>query len=403
MKRIFLFVASGAFLLFLAAPTSASAAWTGIETFDSYSASTSVSGLTGGSGWSGGWTVNSGSGTVDTAPSGGQGGLALHISNSASISRMRSSTGSSGILRFKVRIGTNSGGGVYVTDSGGGGANNNRIAINFNTTLGVISAGDGQTYANDIAPFDFNTWYDIAIKYGQVAGQFSISIDGGKTYLDNFSMGSGNKTLMDGIILSSGGANLWFDDINDDSGATALPESISLSGTIGTLARFSTSSTIGSSLFSDNGAGYLSIGTTTATNIVIGNAGSLTTILGNVIFNNVNFTTLNASSTTATTYKTDSNCNSSASPASCGSAAAGSVAIAAGSMTLIVNTSAVTSSSQILVTEDSSLGARLGITCNTTFGRVYSISSRTSGTSFTVKSNGDIAANPACLSYWIVN
>jgi hypothetical protein len=77
--------------------------------------------------------------------------------------------------------------------------------------------------------------------------------------------------------------------------------------------------------------------------------------------------------------------------------------MAAGDSTLAVNTTAITADSQILVTEDSSLGARLGITCNTTPGRVYSISARTATTSFTIRSSADTATNKACLSYWIIN
>lgn len=100
---------------------------------------------------------------------------------------------------------------------------------------------------------------------------------------------------------------------------------------------------------------------------------------------------------------TSMNCNSSASPAVCGSSPSGSVAMATGGSTLVINTTAVTANSQIFVTEDYSLGTRLGITCNTTTGRIYSISARTAGTRFTIKSSANPATNKACLSYWIVN
>jgi hypothetical protein len=135
-------------------------------------------------------------------------------------------------------------------------------------------------------------------------------------------------------------------------------------------------------------AGTLGIGSTTATAVRIGHSGATTTIVGALSVNQV---------TTA------SSCNSSASPASCSAATAGSVAIAASTTTLVINTSAVTANSQIFITEDSSLGTRLGITCNTTTGRTYSISARTAGTSFTVKTNTAPVTNKACLSYWILN
>ena len=135
-------------------------------------------------------------------------------------------------------------------------------------------------------------------------------------------------------------------------------------------------------------AGTLSIGSTIANAITIGRTGITTTIPGILSWGKA-----------ATVTK----CTSSASPASCSAAPAGSVALAAAATTLVVNTTAVTAGSQILITEDSSLGSLLGITCNTTAGRTYSVSARTAGTSFTIKSNTAPTTNKACLSYLIIN
>lgn len=135
-------------------------------------------------------------------------------------------------------------------------------------------------------------------------------------------------------------------------------------------------------------AGALNIGTSTATSITIGKASATTTFPGVIAWGKA---------------ATIANCNSSASPAVCGSAPSGSVAMATGVSTLVVNTTAVTADSQIFVIQDSSLDTRLGITCNTTASRVYSISARTAGTSFTIKSSANPATNKACLSYWIIN
>ena len=101
-------------------------------------------------------------------------------------------------------------------------------------------------------------------------------------------------------------------------------------------------------------------------------------------------------------------CASSASPAACGSAAAGSVAIPTGvsSVTLQVNTSAVTANSQIVLFPDDTLGTKLGVTCNSTLATLVgglAVTARTAGTSFTLTFNGTIATNPLCLSYLIVN
>jgi len=105
-------------------------------------------------------------------------------------------------------------------------------------------------------------------------------------------------------------------------------------------------------------------------------------------------------------YSTAANCSSSASPAICGSAAAGSFVIGASTTSVVVDTTAVTANSQILLTEDSSLGTKLGVTCNTqsllTLG-VPKVTARTSGTSFAASIEVGPTTNPMCVSYAIIN
>jgi hypothetical protein len=103
--------------------------------------------------------------------------------------------------------------------------------------------------------------------------------------------------------------------------------------------------------------------------------------------------------------QSSTNCSSAATPAVCGSAMSGSVVVAAGATTVVVDTTAVTANSQILLTFDSSLGTKLGsITCNTTFDQPW-VTARTAATSFTVTvTNVPVGgANPVCLSYQIIN
>lgn len=96
-------------------------------------------------------------------------------------------------------------------------------------------------------------------------------------------------------------------------------------------------------------------------------------------------------------------CNdATASPADCGAATTGSVTIAAGATSVVVNTSRVTGDSQILLLYDSSLGTRLGVTCNTTFSAPY-VTARSSGVSFTVTIASAPVTNPLCLSFLILN
>jgi hypothetical protein len=110
--------------------------------------------------------------------------------------------------------------------------------------------------------------------------------------------------------------------------------------------------------------------------------------------------------TTLKTIGTATNCSSAASPAVCSSAASGSVALPTGTNpTLVVNTTAVTANSQILLTVDESLGTKLSVTCNTTLSTLLNpvVTARTAATSFTFTIGAVIAANPACVSYTIIN
>jgi hypothetical protein len=106
-------------------------------------------------------------------------------------------------------------------------------------------------------------------------------------------------------------------------------------------------------------------------------------------------------SVSAGTFKTESNCANS--DGICGSAAAGAVTIAAGATTVTVFTAAVTAASRIMVTENSTLGAALGVTCNTTVGRTYTVTKSIAGTSFAITTSAVPVINPACLTYTIVN
>jgi len=102
---------------------------------------------------------------------------------------------------------------------------------------------------------------------------------------------------------------------------------------------------------------------------------------------------------------TATNCADSAGDAACGSAAAGAFVIDVAATSTVVSTTAVTADSQIFVQFDSSLGTRLGITCNTTPATVAvaTVTARTAGTSFTVHVSGTVGTNPACFNYHIVN
>lgn len=101
-------------------------------------------------------------------------------------------------------------------------------------------------------------------------------------------------------------------------------------------------------------------------------------------------------------WGTASTCSSSASPAVCSALSAGAVVVAASATTVTVNTTAVSNDSQIILTFDSSLGTKLGVTCNATEPALFGVSARVNATSFTITSSAPLT-NPACFSYFILN
>ncbi len=126
--------------------------------------------------------------------------------------------------------------------------------------------------------------------------------------------------------------------------------------------------------------------------------------MDNVTATGVQLASMNGDGRFAPTfYGSQSNCSDGAGAAACSAAPAGSVVIDAAGTTVVVSTTAVTANSQIFVQEDSSLGTKLSVTCNTTTGRDYTVSARTAATSFTITASAAPVTNPACLSYFIVN
>jgi hypothetical protein len=105
----------------------------------------------------------------------------------------------------------------------------------------------------------------------------------------------------------------------------------------------------------------------------------------------------------SSSFGTLERCASKTSPASCGSATAGSFVIPINVTSTTVQTTAVTPESQIFLIEDSSLGAKLGVTCSAKAGLTFRISGRTEASSFSVTASGASNDRPVCLSYHIIN
>jgi hypothetical protein len=88
-----------------------------------------------------------------------------------------------------------------------------------------------------------------------------------------------------------------------------------------------------------------------------------------------------------------------------GSSGSGIVAMLAGTTSIAVTVDEVTPYSRFKISEDSTQGALLGVTCNTTPGRTYTVTAKTPGQGggFTITSNAAPTTNPACLDWEIVN
>jgi hypothetical protein len=304
-----------------------------------------------------------------------------------------------------------------------------------NGKIGYYSRTAGQWIQIDSLTYSADVYYRIGVQFefstngyeGLSQRTFKVNVDGGP-WSSALEMERTNGTGATGISFASEDITTtdYFDFISPNFSSEPTP--ITGSRTVNRIAKFIDATTLGDSLFSDNGSnttltsgnlfmqvnsiidsitnGALNFGTSLATTMTFGRSGQNMIINSKVgIGTSTPFSTLDVNGGfSANTISTNSNCKSTASPAVCSSAPAGSVAMPIGNnSTLIVNTTAVTPDSQIFVTEDSSLNSRLGITCNTTGGRTYSIGGRTVNTNFTIKANGNILKNEACISYFIIN
>lgn len=137
-----------------------------------------------------------------------------------------------------------------------------------------------------------------------------------------------------------------------------------------------------------------------STALAAGNKVSGTNYLA--VYDGTQFQVIGYTLITADVPVVSGNCSSAASPAVCATASAGSVVVAASATTVVVNTTAVTANSQIFLTFDSSLGTKLGVTCNTTQPALFGVTARTAATSFTITASAP-TTNSACFSFVIFN
>ena len=326
--------------------------------------------------------TNGNNATANTGSGGGGGGGQEPTSTTAT-----GGDGADGVVVISYPTGTISATGGTITTSGGN-------TIHTFTTSGTFTVEDnsviGSGSLNRIAKFTATTTVgnsllsDDGSNTTLTAGNFFTQIS---TLFDTVATGTLNFGTTNASTLTFGrsGQNTIINSSKVGIGTSSPTSTLHVIGDI--FANFINLAADGLGLDVAS-TGMLSVGSSTASSIKIGRSGITTTFPGSISFGSA-FTT--------------SVCNSTSTPSTCGSAPSGSVAMPTGGSTLVVNTTAVTENSQIMVIEDSSLDSRLGITCNTNTGRRLSISARSSGASFTIKSSANPSGDKACISYLIVN
>lgn len=157
------------------------ASWAAVESFDSYSISDDLDTKSGGSGWGGNWVCNTAAYIVDTAPSGGQGGLAIKEEQTTlkTATRNLPASISAGSFRFRSRVSGTPNGVLQIMARESGSA---EIDIRFNGAGNIVRIyGSGGTSETLVSGFSLNTWYIFDVEFDDVAqpDKYRVSVDGG--------------------------------------------------------------------------------------------------------------------------------------------------------------------------------------------------------------------------------
>lgn len=220
--------------------------WVATDNAESYANGNAISGLNGGSNWSGAWSVAAG-GTKDIVNSPTlEGTLCFHLQKmNTEPEALRGFTAiTSGIVSFMIQTDNNT------TDAMGFGfVETATVRFYFyidNNIIGTFGDGhfcmsNGASFT-DLGTFSVNTNYTIVIDFDNATDQFRVSLNGGSSF-SGYSSYVAAATNIDSLrfrVIAEGATtvNYYFDDIKagavlTTTAAVAQPQSISGGATIG--------------------------------------------------------------------------------------------------------------------------------------------------------------------------
>lgn len=180
------------------------------ENFDAYSTSVSISGLNGGDGWTGAWSLAAGTVTVETAPA-WMSGKSLRQNATAYAEAERLFTAHTGAftLSFKVSLSATPNDFIIVA-LGDPGAN--KVNIAFNSSGNLIT--NTQTL---VSGFTVNTAYSVDVDFDTVnqANKFRARVNGGAyTSWENASSSFTSISAIRVYNLATNAHTFWLDDLS---------------------------------------------------------------------------------------------------------------------------------------------------------------------------------------------
>lgn len=200
-------------------------AWVATDDFNGYSDG-SISGLNGGSGWSAGWSLASG--TIDVqGTTTYEGAKAITANTSAAdlVSRALTSTVTVGTMYIAMRASATTVVGFTILENGAG---TGKMYIKFDSDGNIKIFDNGAGAYQTIQAYSANTWYLIAIDFDNTGqpNKYRAKVDNG-SYTSYYTVNGGSYTSISHIRLETdtGTGSVFWDRISDTAPTTAVSTS----------------------------------------------------------------------------------------------------------------------------------------------------------------------------------